>query len=130
MVVIVDYLKSANTTNALLSGQLHGNPWDLWKRRQVPQKGGWNGLHYFFHGVGCNISTTELNVDFDYSFDGTIQTFDEWVIWKYCSQTTIDISRREFSETYAELMNLQLILDTPVGQGGKVHVLASRYNLV
>ena len=73
LTLIIDYLNTANVANALLSEQLNGNPFELWKNRLVPQKGGCNGLFYFFHGVGCKIETTEFNVDFDYCSDGSIQ---------------------------------------------------------
>ena len=126
LALIIDYLKTANKANALLSEQLNGNPFELWKNRLVPQKGGCNGLFYFFHGVGCKIETTEFNVDFDYCSDGSIQTFDEWIIQKYSRQKISTSSEQGFSETYADLVKSLMISETPVGQGGRIHMLTCR----
>ena len=130
LTLIIDYLKTANKANALLSEQLNGNPFELWKNRLVPQKGGCNGLFYFFHGVGCKIETTEFNVDFDYCSDGNIRTFDEWVIRKYLSQKTSTSSDQGFSETHAELVKSHMISETPVGQGGRIHMITRRSNVL
>ena len=126
LTIIIDYLNTANVANALLSEQLNGNPFELWKHRLVPQKGDGNGLFYFFHGVGCKVETKDLNVDFDYCSDGTIRTFDEWIIQKHLNQNTLASSDQGFSETYAELVKSQMIAETPVGQGGRLHMLTSR----
>jgi len=127
LAVIVDYLDSANSAHVILSEYLDGNPYELWKRRLVPQKGGGHGWRYFFHGVGCKVETTDLNVDFDYSSDGTIRTFDEWVLRKYWNLSNSMISDREFSESYAELVNSQMISARPMGLGGRIHVLTSKW---
>jgi len=126
LAVIIDYLHTANSANVLLSEQLNGNPFELWNHRLVTQKGAVNGLFYFFHGVGCKIETADINVDFDYCSDGTIRTFDEYVIRKYLHHNKLTSSDHVILNTYAELVKSLLILETPAGQGGRIHMLTSR----
>lgn len=75
-----------------------------------------DGTEYEFHGVGCCLTFSDHEVDFDFSVDGRFDGFDSWKLWRYAKQFPDRFPsyqnksevERDFSELVAAGMVVQL----------------------
>ncbi len=112
LINIIKYVCDAKLADILLSEEFNGKPFLLWNERDIEQIGMSKkyNLKYFFHGVGVAVESKYLTVDYDYSSDGKIGTFNIWKIWEYFTNNNIPIEEDEFEISYQNLIDLKYII--------------------
>ena len=123
---ILAYISDAYLAHRLLSEILKGDPFKLWMNREIEQLGESqeHKLKYAFHGVGCSVKSKIVTVDFDYSSNGEIGTFNKWSIYEYMNGKKLITSQDAFEKAYDELLSKAIIVKSNV-ELGREHKLAT-----
>jgi hypothetical protein len=65
----------------------------LWRQSGTPRSGciGLNDeFEYEFHGTDCRFKWAGGEIDFDFGFDGRVDGFDEWKLWRFSRNGTLE----------------------------------------
>jgi len=114
LAVIADFQKIVAQANCLLQKNLGvANPM-YWRQANIPQNGflaSGQSCQYYFHGIGCFVETPEWVIDWDYGYEGRIDGFDPWRLYKFAEQT---------SQNYPEFRDQRVLEDAfqdAIGKG-------------
>jgi len=89
------------------------------REQNIPLKGICEkySLEYSFHGVGCQITTEAIEIDFDFDNDCILKNFKLWNIWCFVSDNKLDDkfnifkNKNHLEQTFSSLDNTTQIGD-------------------
>jgi hypothetical protein len=105
---IIEYLNDSNYVNLLLAEKLNDNPYDLLKNKKIEKTGKLDNdsIFYSFNGIGCSVKTKDYQINFDYSSDGKIRTFNSLMVYRYSKNKILE---DEFKLAYEGLRKKKII---------------------
>ena len=78
------YVSTVLFFSSELSNALKLNKLVDWRSQGIPVQGHFNnGWSYSFHGSGCNITSPDMEVDFEFDLDCEVGGFDVWRLWSF-----------------------------------------------
>jgi hypothetical protein len=98
------------------------------RERKIFLKGECNkySLKYYFHGIGCHIETTTIEIDFDFGDNCSLGGFDIWRLWCFISDNNLSKKFNIFKDkVFLEKILLELEKNNQIVKCKELYYLSS-----
>ena len=94
------YVETVLVYSATLTRALELSNLANWRSHNVPMKDEFGeGWSYAFHGTGCFISSSELEIDFEFDANCEVGGFDVWRLWSFvCDNSKVSSAFLTFTD--------------------------------
>jgi len=86
-------------------------------------------IEYYFHGIGCCVTFSNVRVDWDFGHNGRIDGFDAWRLWIFAKEGTDsfpELKQKEVLDKVFKEAETQGIIHTPFKNfQDRLHYLSS-----